>query len=194
MKYMPDFPDQFGSIQDARAYCRRFFQWYAMEHHHSGIALLTSYQVHHGRAEVVTQARQEVLTQAYAKYPERFVRQPPKAPQLPKQVWINPPTQKEGGNQKTTSSVPQNDLPGSPRIDDLESPRPVAPSEITRPSGAPATERGAKLVNKTSPEQHQQPARSKGQSATKPVPNVTPFPGKGKAGRRFTKKTASALH
>ncbi|MGH9361463.1 MAG: IS3 family transposase, partial [Thermoanaerobaculia bacterium] len=77
IKYMPDFPDNFGSLQDARAYCRGFFQWYAMEHHHSGIALLTPYQVHRGLSELVTRQRQEVLTQAYAQHPERFVRQPP---------------------------------------------------------------------------------------------------------------------
>jgi putative transposase len=41
VKYMPDFPEEFGSVQDARSYCQRFFQWYAMEHHHWGIALLT---------------------------------------------------------------------------------------------------------------------------------------------------------
>jgi putative transposase len=192
VKYMPDFPERFGSIQDARAYCRWFFKWYAMEHHHSGIALLTPHQVHHGRAEVVTQARQEVLNRVYAEHPERFVRQPPKAPQLPKQVWINPPPETEGGNQETRTSVVKNNLPGSPRIDDLGSPRPVAPPEITRSPGAPATERGATPVDGTSPEQDQQAARNERQPATNPVPNLTPFPGM--AGGRLTKKTMSALH
>ncbi|CDK97807.1 conserved protein of unknown function, containing polynucleotidyl transferase, ribonuclease H fold [Magnetospirillum gryphiswaldense MSR-1 v2] len=40
MKYRPEFPDRFGSIQDARAFCRRFFDWYNNRHHHSGIGLL----------------------------------------------------------------------------------------------------------------------------------------------------------
>ena len=28
LKYRPDFPDRFGSIEDARAHCQRFFHWY----------------------------------------------------------------------------------------------------------------------------------------------------------------------
>ena len=38
MKYRPEFPDRFGCIQDARAFCQTFFPWYNDEHHHSGIA------------------------------------------------------------------------------------------------------------------------------------------------------------
>src|SRR2546428_13915312 len=102
----------------------------------SGIALLSPYQVPHGPAQVVTQARQEALTQVYAEHPERFVRQPPKAPQLPTQVWINPPPAKEGGSQDPTNSVPQSDLRGSPRIDDLELARPMAPPETPPLGGA----------------------------------------------------------
>ena len=28
LKYRPAFPDRFGSIQDARAFCQEFFAWY----------------------------------------------------------------------------------------------------------------------------------------------------------------------
>ena len=41
LKYRPDFPERFGSIQDARAYCHGFFAWYNTEHHHGGLGLLT---------------------------------------------------------------------------------------------------------------------------------------------------------
>lgn len=41
MKYQPNFPDRFESIEAARAYCRSFFPWYNDEHRHSGIAMLT---------------------------------------------------------------------------------------------------------------------------------------------------------
>ncbi len=41
MKYRPEFPDRFGSLEDARAHGQRFFHWYNLEHHHSGIAMLT---------------------------------------------------------------------------------------------------------------------------------------------------------
>lgn len=91
MKYRPEFPTRFGSIEDARAFCVDFFQWYNHEHHHSGIALLTPATVHYGLAESVTQARLETLQQAYQLHPERFVKKDPKPPRLPDAVWINPP-------------------------------------------------------------------------------------------------------
>jgi putative transposase len=37
LKYRPDFPPRFGSIEDARAHCREFFQWYNTVRRHSGI-------------------------------------------------------------------------------------------------------------------------------------------------------------
>jgi putative transposase len=95
LKYRPAFPARFGSIEDARAFCRDFFSWYNTEHRHSGIGLLTPADVHHGRAAEVTAARAVTLTRAYAAHPERFVRQPPQPPQLPTAVWINPPARKE---------------------------------------------------------------------------------------------------
>ena len=36
MKYRPEFPERFGSIQDARAFCQTFFPWYNTEHYHVG--------------------------------------------------------------------------------------------------------------------------------------------------------------
>jgi hypothetical protein len=41
MKCRPEFPDRFGSIQDARCFCQQFFAWYNEEHRHSGLELLT---------------------------------------------------------------------------------------------------------------------------------------------------------
>jgi putative transposase len=92
LKYRPQFPDRFGSIQDARAFCCTFFDWYNTEHHHSGIALMTPEDVHYGRADSITKIRQMTLDAAYARHPERFVGKAPKAPVLPQAVWINPPS------------------------------------------------------------------------------------------------------
>jgi putative transposase len=92
MKYRPDYPDRFGSIQDARAWARPFFHWYNHEHHHSGLALLTPATVHFGQAQAVIDRRQKVLQAAYAAHPERFVRGEPKPPSLPTEVWINKPS------------------------------------------------------------------------------------------------------
>ena len=91
LKYRPDFPDRFGSLQDARTHFSAFNQWYNHEHHHSGIADLTPADVHLGRAPARLAAHQSVLEAAYAAHPERFVRGPPRAPELPKAAWINPP-------------------------------------------------------------------------------------------------------
>lgn len=91
MKYRPEFPDRFGSIQDARAFCRRFFDWYNNRHHHSGIGLLTPQQVHSGRAGQLRHQRKIVLDAAHARHPNRFVRTAPQAPAMPTAAWINPP-------------------------------------------------------------------------------------------------------
>jgi putative transposase len=97
LKYRPDFPAQFGSLADARAWARVFFEWYNQEHHHSGIGLLTPATVHCGQAVETIAARQQVLLAAYQMHPERFVRGTPRPPALPTAVWINPPTASEPG-------------------------------------------------------------------------------------------------
>jgi len=91
LKYCPEFPDRFGSLQHARSFSDSFFTWYNQQHRHSGIAMLTPEMVHYGRAEEVIAARRLVLQEAYRKHPERFVRQPPEPLRLPAAVWINPP-------------------------------------------------------------------------------------------------------
>jgi putative transposase len=91
LKYRPGFPDRFGSIQDARAFCQLFFGWYNREHRHAGIAMMTPQAVHYGHAAQLHQARAAVLAGAYAAHPERFVRKPPAPTPLPVAVWINRP-------------------------------------------------------------------------------------------------------
>ena len=91
MKYRPEFPERFGSIQDSRAFCQQFFQWYNQEHRHSGIAMLPPTVVHFGEAPAVLAHRQVVLDAAYLAHPERFVRRPPRPLPLPPAAWINKP-------------------------------------------------------------------------------------------------------
>jgi|ERR1035437_1616385 hypothetical protein len=91
LKYRPDFPDRFGSIEDARAFCQEFFAWYNNQHRHSGIALFTPTDVHYGRSDQLLQARAGVLASAYAAHPERFVKGLPLPQEVPTTVWINPP-------------------------------------------------------------------------------------------------------
>ncbi len=94
LKYRGDYPDRFGSYEHALSHCRQFFPWYNRAHRHAGIAMLTPEVVHHGRAAAVLAARQRVLDEAYAAYPERFVNGRPTVPALPSAVWINPPEDK----------------------------------------------------------------------------------------------------
>jgi len=92
LKYRPDFPDRFSSIEEARAYCQSFFQWYNTEHRHSGIAMLAPEVVHYRREKDVLAERQRVLDEAFARHPERFARGCPRVPTLPSAVYINPPS------------------------------------------------------------------------------------------------------
>ncbi len=94
LKYQPEFPERFGCIEDARVYCRAFFNWFNQDHHHAGIGLMTPNQVHYGQADAIHAARQKTLDRAFAANPERFVANPPQPPRKPTAVWINPPVQK----------------------------------------------------------------------------------------------------
>ncbi len=37
LKYQPELPKRFGCIEDAKALCRYFFDWYNRDHHHAGL-------------------------------------------------------------------------------------------------------------------------------------------------------------
>lgn len=91
LKYRPDYPARFGSIEDAQAHMQAFFEWYNTEHRHSGIAMMTPADVHAGKAEAVRKKRQIVLDIAYKAHPERFVKGVPQARGVPEEVWINKP-------------------------------------------------------------------------------------------------------
>jgi putative transposase len=125
LKYRPMFPERFGSIQDARAYCHRFFTWYNTEHHHSSLGLLTPADVHHGLAEERVVARAAALARAYATHPERFLHGAPHPPARPVEVWINPPqtrAREEASGRAAT------------RGDVLDHPRPRHYSRLTVPT------------------------------------------------------------
>lgn len=91
LKYRPGFPENFGSIEDARNYCRDFFFWYNNNHKHSGIAMLTPEIVHYNLIDNILSKRQSVLDNVYRKFPRRFVKGPPKTKRPDNEVWINKP-------------------------------------------------------------------------------------------------------
>ena len=93
LKYRPDFPERFGSIEDARAHCQQFFPWYNGTHCHSGIGYMPPESVHYGRAQAMFQQRADTLNVAFLAHPNRFKRNAPQPPKLPTAAWINPPKQ-----------------------------------------------------------------------------------------------------
>ena len=92
LKYRPEFPDRFGSLEHARGISRDLFAWYNDAHHHSGLRYLTPADVHYGRSATILEVRHRTRLAAYVAHPERFVKGPPRPETLPTAVWINPPS------------------------------------------------------------------------------------------------------
>ena len=106
MKYRPDFPERFGSIEHGRSFCGDFFPWYNTEHHHVGLGLFTPHDVHYGLAAAKQEQRALVLADAFARHPERFPNGQPQPKQVPTAVWINPPV-KSGGRSEVENPMTQ---------------------------------------------------------------------------------------
>ena len=105
LKYRPDFPERFPSLEHARVHLREFFGWYNDEHRHSGIGFMTPAMVHFGRSTAIDEQRRRVLQTAYAVHPERFKGRLPTPPALPDVVGINlpPPQPTESSHDLTTT-------------------------------------------------------------------------------------------
>jgi len=92
MKYLPEFPERFNSLNHAREFMADFVESYNHHHRHTGIGLHTPADVHYGLAESVERKREETLCKAYNKYPARFAKTPnPKILHREEMVWINEP-------------------------------------------------------------------------------------------------------
>ena len=98
MKYLPDFPEQFASLAEARAFMNEFVDAYNHHHRHTGIGLHTPADVHYGLADAVDVARDQALAVARARHPERFsvsASARPKILMRESAVWINKPEEDE---------------------------------------------------------------------------------------------------
>jgi transposase InsO family protein len=91
LKYRPEFPVRFESLNHAEAFCQQFFTWYNNEHYHSGIAWLTPETAHYQQDKAVLEQRHAVLLRAYFDNPGRFNNKQPQLKKLPQAVYINPP-------------------------------------------------------------------------------------------------------
>jgi putative transposase len=92
LKYRPGFPERFGGLEDARAHCGPFFDWYNNDHRHGALGLCTPHDVHYGLVARTLQRRAAVLDGAFSAHPERFTRGRPSPAAPPREVWINKPT------------------------------------------------------------------------------------------------------
>lgn len=90
LKYQPDYPGRFGSLDEARRWLAAFFGWHNDDHHHSGLALFTPAEVFFVRVDAVRAVRQAALDAAHDVHPERFPNGPPRVALPPAVVHINP--------------------------------------------------------------------------------------------------------
>ena len=113
LKYRPEFPERFGSLEHARSCVHDLIEWYRHEHHHSSLEYLTPHDVHYGLADQRLAERDAVMQNAYEAPPERFVHGPPKKRQLARAVWINPPknTADAGVDQVKNETEPEGSAP-----------------------------------------------------------------------------------
>lgn len=163
LKYRPDFPERFGSLEDARVHCRAFFAWYNEEHYHSSLALFTPADVHYGRLEARVAVRQEALDIAYACHPERFVNKPPSVLRPPEETWINRPSKPE----PESASEPEAFVPvhsSSPSVPASSGPDETALTSPGVGSSGPA-EAGGREASLLLAQQHQAFPESSASSA-----------------------------
>lgn len=90
MKYRPNYPGTFATLEDARAHMDWYVTWYNANHKHSGIALFSPDQVHDGSWLDRWEHRANTHQAYYQAHPERF-RQRPRTPAPADIVGINLP-------------------------------------------------------------------------------------------------------
>jgi putative transposase len=88
MKYRPNYPGTFDTIEQARAFMAWYVPWYNQNHKHSGIALFSPDEVHDGTWQNLWQQRDAAQQAYYTAHPERF-RHPPRTPMPAGIVGIN---------------------------------------------------------------------------------------------------------
>jgi putative transposase len=65
------FPEYFGSLEAAEAFCTEFFQWYNEVHQHSGLDHVAPSQMHSGAHQATFDQRNTRLEQQRRLHPER---------------------------------------------------------------------------------------------------------------------------
>lgn len=88
MKYRPNYPGVFGSLEDARGFLGDYVPWYNTCHKHTGVELFSPQDVFDGSWLDKFTVRDQVLQRYYQAHPERF-RDRPVTPRPSRVVGIN---------------------------------------------------------------------------------------------------------
>jgi len=88
MKYRPNYPGTFDTLEVAREHLNEYVPWYNTSHKHSSIALFSPQEVHDGSWRDAQRKRDLALQNYYLKHPERH-RARPKTPAPAGIVGIN---------------------------------------------------------------------------------------------------------
>lgn len=74
LKYRPEFPGRFESIEDANTWVQKYVEWYNKEHLHSGIGYVTPHDRRNGTDFVILESRKATYEKARLAHPERWSR------------------------------------------------------------------------------------------------------------------------
>lgn len=102
LKYRPDFPARFGSLQDTRSHCSELFLWCNTELRHSGIGWHTPDQAHYQTSGAWRQKRADTLMDAWRPNPEPFLNGQPVPPACPRKSGSTAPFRRRKAKQKGT--------------------------------------------------------------------------------------------
>ena len=133
LKYQPEYPGRFASLDHGRTFLQGFFGWHNDEHHHAGLALFTPADVFLRRVPAVAARRQVALDEAFRAHPERFPNGPPKVRLPDAEVHINPLT-------SDAAALPSPAAPAGPEPSAQRrgEPSPTVIPEAPRPHAEPA--------------------------------------------------------
>jgi putative transposase len=87
----PDFPERFGSIEDARAHCQTFFAWYNGQHCHSGVGRMTPHSAHYGDSAGHDENQASHSECSIRCHTQAHQGNPPLTDAMPTAAWINSP-------------------------------------------------------------------------------------------------------
>lgn len=75
VKYRPEYPAYFETIDDAKKWISNFVDWYNNEHRHSGIKYVTPEQRHSGADKEIMKQRHATYQEAKLRNPQRWVKE-----------------------------------------------------------------------------------------------------------------------